>query len=122
MNGAAYLFVIVFDDTAHQVVPLTELMAFQPPHVEVSSTTSLGDALRVTKECIERKVRKTTPDNKGDWKPLVFLMTDGHPTDDWKKGLTEFRKIKLGMVIACAVGHDVDTSILKQITEVLCTI
>lgn len=111
----AYISVILFDDTARQVVPLTELMDFQLPQLEAGSTTSLGDALRVTKECIERDVRKTTMDSKGDWKPIVFLVTDGQPTDDWKKGLEEFRKIKPGMVIGCAISTD--TSILKQITE-----
>lgn len=113
----AYLSVVVFDDKARQVVPLTELMAFQPPNIEAGSTTSLGDALKVTKECIEREVQKTTADAKGDWKPLVFLMTDGQPTDDWEKGLNEFRKVKTGMVIACAAGPHADSTLLKQITE-----
>ncbi|MBF0371808.1 MAG: VWA domain-containing protein [Alphaproteobacteria bacterium] len=113
----AFLSVIVFDEKARQVVPLTELMAFQPPTIEAGSTTSLGDALTVTKECIEREVRKTTREEKGDWKPLVFIMTDGQPTDDWQKGLNEFRKLMAGMVVACAVGPQADTKILKQITE-----
>jgi len=115
----AFLSVIVFDEKARQVVPLTELMAFQPPTVEAGSTTSLGDALKVTKECIEREVKKTTAEEKGDWKPLVFLMTDGQPTDDWEKGLNEFKKVKTGMVIACAAGPQADTKALKQITEVV---
>lgn len=115
----AYLSVIVFDEKARQLVPLTELMAFQPPNIEAGSTTSLGDALKVTKECIEREVRKTTTEEKGDWKPLVFIMTDGMPTDDWQKGLDEFRKIKTGMVIACSAGPQSDTTILKQITDVV---
>lgn len=115
----AHLSVIVFDEKARQLVPLTELMSFQPPQINAGTTTSLGDALKVTMECIEREVRKTTPDRKGDWKPIVFLMTDGQPTDDWQKGLAEFRKIKPGMVIACAAGPQADTSILKQITEVV---
>ncbi|GAB3455077.1 vWA domain-containing protein [Insolitispirillum peregrinum] len=115
----AFLSVIVFDSTARQLVPLTELMSFQPPTIDAGSTTALGDALKVTKECIEREVRKTTATEKGDWKPLVFLMTDGQPTDDWKRGLDEFRKIKTGMVIACAAGPQADTNILKQITEVV---
>jgi uncharacterized protein YegL len=115
----AYLSVIVFDDKARQEVPLTELMSFQPPTIEAGSTTSLGDALKVTKECIEREVKKTTAEEKGDWKPLVFLMTDGQPTDDWQAGLNEFRKVKTGMVIACAAGPQADTKALQQITEVV---
>ncbi len=54
---------------------------------------------------------------KGDWKPLVFIMTDGVPTDDIRKGLEEFRKRKFGMVVACAAGQAADTNVLKQITE-----
>ncbi|SNT20995.1 MULTISPECIES: VWA domain-containing protein [unclassified Azospirillum] len=115
----AYLSVIVFDSKARQVVPLTELMAFQPPTFDAGSTTSLGDALKVTKECIEREVKKTTPEEKGDWKPLVFIMTDGQPTDDWEKDLIEFKQVKTGMVIACAAGPQADTTVLKKITEVV---
>ena len=115
----AFLSVVIFDEKARQVVSLTELMAFQPPTIEAGSTTSLGDARKVVKECIEREVKKTTVEEKGDWKPLVFIMTDGQPTDDWEKGLNEFRKVKTGMVIACAAGPQADTKILKQITEVV---
>lgn len=66
----AYISVILFDGSARQAIPLTELMAFQPPTIDAGSTTSLGDALKVTKECIEREVSKTTAESKGDWKPL----------------------------------------------------
>lgn len=113
----AYLSVITFDGEARQVTPLTELVAFQPPQIDAGSTTSLGAALKLTRDCIEREVRKTTADAKGDWKPLVFLMTDGQPTDDWKKGLADFRQARTGMVIACAAGQGADTDTLKQITE-----
>ena len=113
----AYLSVITFDGEARQVVPLTELVAFQPPQIDAGSTTSLGAALKLTRECIEREVQKTTADAKGDWKPLVFLMTDGQPTDDWQKGLADFKQARTGMVIACAAGQGADTNVLKQITE-----
>lgn len=113
----AYLSVITFDGEARQVVPLTELVAFQPPQIDAGSTTALGAALRLTKECIEREVQRTTAEAKGDWKPLVFLMTDGQPTDDWQKGLADFRQARTGMVIACAAGQGADTNTLKQITE-----
>lgn len=113
----AYLSVITFDGSARQVVPLTELVNFQPPDLQAGSTTALGEALKVTRECIEREVQTSTAEVKGDWKPLVFLMTDGMPTDDWDKGLQDFRKAKTGLVIACAAGPQADTQLLKQITE-----
>lgn len=115
----AYLSVITFDSTAQQLVPLTELGSFQQPNIQASGTTALGEALSLLANKIDTEVGKTTTDQKGDWKPLVFLMTDGAPTDDWQKGLNDIKKVKTGMIVACAAGPSVDTSILKQITEIV---
>jgi uncharacterized protein YegL len=115
----AYLSVITFDDGARQLIPLTELSAFQTPSISSSGTTSLGQALSVLSDCIESEVAKTTAEIKGDWKPLVFIMTDGVPTDDWHRGLEKLKKVRTGVIVACAAGHDADTSVLKQITEIV---
>jgi len=115
----AYLSVITFDSQARQVVPLTELSNFQVPQISATGSTELGAALTLLAETIDREVGKTTSEVKGDWKPLIFIMTDGVPTDDWQRGLNELKKIKTGLIIACAAGHGADTSVLKQITEVV---
>lgn len=113
----AYLSVITFDSKAQQVIPLTELPSFQIPSITASGVTELGEALELLADCIDREVTKTTQEIKGDWKPLVFIMTDGSPTDDWKKGLAKLNLKRLGIIVACAAGHAADTSVLKQITE-----
>jgi uncharacterized protein YegL len=113
----AYLSIITFDSSAKQVTPLTELSAFQQPTIEANGCTALGEALSLLATKVDQEVTKTTPEQKGDWKPLVFIMTDGVPTDDINKGLAEFKKRKFGMVVACAAGQGADTNILKQITE-----
>lgn len=113
----AYLSIITFDSSAKQVTPLTELSAFQQPTIEASGCTALGEALSLLATKVDQEVTKTTPEQKGDWKPLVFIMTDGVPTDDINNGLAEFKKRKFGMVVACAAGQGADTNILKQITE-----
>ena len=113
----AYLSIITFDSNAKQVTPLTELSAFQQPNIEANGCTALGEALSLLATKVDQEVTKTTPEQKGDWKPLVFIMTDGVPTDDINKGLAEFKKRKFGMVVACAAGQGADTNILKQITE-----
>jgi len=115
----AYLSVITFDSSAKQIVPLTELSMFQMPDIQASGTTALGDALTLLASKIGSEVTKTTTEVKGDWKPLVFIMTDGGPTDNWQKGLTEFQKQKVGLVVTCAAGQGADTKVLKQITEVV---
>ena len=112
----AYISVITFASDVVQTVPLTEINSFQPPQLSASGGTSLGGALAKVAECADREVQKSTPDQKGDWKPLVFIMTDGIPTDDPKPGIEEFRKRKWGVVVACAVPG-ADERLLTQITE-----
>lgn len=115
----AYLSIISFASTARQLVPLTELAAFQVPDIQASGTTQLGEALSLLADRIEQEVSKTTADTKGDWKPLIFIMTDGAPTDDWTKGLQRLKQVKTGVIVACAAGHGSDLAVLKQITEVV---
>ena len=115
----AYLSVITFDSSAKQVVPLSELTAFQMPIIQATGTTALGAALSLLATQLDKEVQKSTAEVKGDWKPLVFLMTDGMPTDDWKKGLAELQKRKTGLLVACAAGRSIDTTVLKQITEIV---
>ena len=115
----AFLSVITFDSQVKQIIPLTDLASFQMQEISAGGGTSLGEGLRVLSQCMDREIAKSTAERKGDWKPLVFLMTDGSPTDDWQSGLGEFKKSRPGMVVACAAGSGADTTILKQITEVV---
>lgn len=115
----AYLSVITFDSTARQIVPLTEMLSFQEPRIEASGGTAMGAALMLLERCIEKEVRKSTPDQKGDWRPLVFLMTDGQPTDSWERPADSLKKKKLGNIIACAAGPGADESVLRRITEIV---
>lgn len=113
----AYLSVITFDSSAQQICPLTELASFQEKDFEAKGCTALGEALELLSQRVDVEVAKTTAEVKGDWKPLVFIMTDGEPTDDLDKGLIEFKKRKFGMVVACAAGQNANTDSLKKITE-----
>lgn len=114
---SAYLSIITFDSSARQIVPLTELAQFQMPDIQASGTTAMGEALSLLASRREQEVAKSTPEKKGDWRPLVFLLTDGQPTDDLKRGLADFQKHKWGIVVPCAVGSGADTSMLKLVSE-----
>ncbi|MGL5019431.1 MAG: vWA domain-containing protein [Luteolibacter sp.] len=109
-----YLSVIAFSSTASELVPLTELAAFQVPAITASGATSLGEALTLVASLASKALAKSTKSSKGDWKPMVFLMTDGVPTDDWEKGLKRFQQEKWGIVVACAVNGG-DVNVLQRI-------
>ena len=78
--------------------------------------TALGAALKKVTECANSEVHKSAL-KKGDWKPLVFILTDGVPTDDVSKGLEIFREYAWGAVVACAAGNAADDQELQKITD-----
>lgn len=114
-----YLSVIAFDSDARQVVPLTEVMLVKEPPLQASGTTALGAALTLLSERIEQEVRKTTSEQKGDWRPLIFLMTDGEPTDNWERAADAIKQTRPGNFIACAAGAGANENVLKRVTEVV---
>ena len=115
----AYVSVITFVSEAKQVVPLTELAQFQTPDLVASGTTAMGGALSLLADCIGREVQKGGADQKGDWKPVVFMLSDGAPTDDLDKGIKALATVKTGAFVCCAAGQSADAACLKKITEIV---
>lgn len=117
-----HLGVITFDAAARITVPLTPLLEFQEPQISIKPGTSLGAALNLLADCIQNDVRKTSHDTKGDYRPLVLLLTDGQPSDDWKTPLTRIGakvKPRPANIYAIGCGCDVDYSILQSVTDVV---
>ena len=113
----AFVSIITFDSEAKQLIPLTDLASFQTVDLKAAGTTALGAALSLLADKLENEVTKTTLEQKGDWKPVVFLLTDGAPTDDLDRGINAIRQVKTGTFVACAAGPSADTATLKRITE-----
>lgn len=114
-----HVSVIAFAGFAKTIVPLVELFSFYPPKLPLGGGTSLGAALDALMSEIDRSLVKTTADRKGDWRPIVYLFTDGHPTDDpgpaiarWNSGYA-----KAASLIAVGMGREADFSVLKRLTE-----
>ena len=99
-----WLSVITFASSAEQIIPLTDINDFLPPELAASGTTALGEAVDLLADRIRTEVRVTRADQKGDWKPLVFVLTDGEPTDDWQKSVENFRLRGLATIVACGAG------------------
>jgi uncharacterized protein YegL len=112
----AYLSVITFNSSARQLSPLTELMLFSEPELRAGGATALGAALSLLADCINIEVKKSSATQKGDWKPLVFILTDGAPTDDWRAGAETLRHAGASNIIACAAGANADPKTLREIT------
>lgn len=109
-----WVSIITFGSSAAETVPLTDLPSFQAPEIGAGGVTAMGEALALVADCARRDVKKSTPTQKADWRPMVFLMTDGGATDDFAKGLARFNQEKWGAVVACAVDS-ADSTSLQQV-------
>ena len=113
----AFVSIITFDSDAKQLIPLTDLASFQTVDLKAAGTTALGAALSLLADKLENEVTKTTLEQKGDWKPIVFIMTDGVPTDDWQAEFQKLKAVKKGLIVGCAAGNNADDKVLKEIAD-----
>ena len=84
-----------------------------------SGATNLGAALELVMQRMQRDVSKSSADTKGDWRPMLFIMTDGSPSDTalFNEMVIKIRRCGFGKIIACAAGPKAKESFLKQITD-----
>lgn len=118
---SVYISIITFDRDVKQILPLTELENLIIPEILTpeSGPTHLGQALEVLCKLVDKEVKLSTLDQKGDWMPLLFIMTDGKPSDLqlYNNIIPEVKKRKFGSIIACAAGAKADTCSLKILTD-----
>lgn len=114
-----HVAVIAFAGKAKTLTPLTEVYRFYPPEIPIGGGTSYSAALTALMDDIDANVQRNTPEKKGDWKPIVFMFTDGAPTDNYdaarRRWAQSYRR-RCSMV-AVALGSNTDTGLLHTLTE-----
>jgi len=118
---SVHISIITFDKDVKQIMPLTELENLQIPNIETpeSGPTHLGAALELLCKKVDSEVLLSTPERKGDWMPLLFIMTDGKPSDVqlYNQMIPEVQKRHFASIIACAAGAKADIKPLQSLTN-----
>jgi uncharacterized protein YegL len=116
---SVFLSAIAFAGRARTLAPLTELASFYPPRLPLGSGTSLGAGMLHLMDDIDRCIVTSTPERKGDWRPVVYLMTDGKPTDDIDAAVARWQAKYAARVtlVAIAIGAHASTGALLRFTE-----
>jgi uncharacterized protein YegL len=115
-----FVSVIAFAAKATTLAPLAEVAFVTPPRLSLRPGTSLGAALDALRESILRDVARNDEGNKGDYKPIVFILSDGQPTDDWEGALARLKGAtpSLASVYAFGCGDEADFETLAKIADV----
>lgn len=118
---SVHISIITFDLEARELFPLTPLDEIQVPEITVPSSgaTFLGAALEMLVQRVDKDVVKSTSDRKGDWRPLLFIMTDGSPNDTqaYNEMTAEVKKRAFGNIVVCAAGPKAKIDVLKALTD-----
>ncbi|MGJ1431523.1 TerY-C metal binding domain-containing protein [Sphingobacterium spiritivorum] len=114
-----YISIIIFAGQAKTLVPLQEMIQFYPPKFPVGSGTSLSKGLGHLMYELRKNTVKTTAEQKGDWKPIVFLFTDGVPTDPVEAAIDEWKRNwqTATNMVAVSFGEEADSQVLGQLTD-----
>ena len=114
-----FISIIAFAGKAETLSPLTEIYQFYPPVFPIGGGTALGNAMNHLMDDMDRNVVRTTASSKGDWKPIIFLFTDGNPTDRYQAAFDRWNKNyrRHCNLVAISLGDNVNTAILGQLTE-----
>ena len=78
--------------------------------------TSLGAALLELKDKLSTK--KFMKEAVGSFAPVIILLSDGAPTDDYKSALEEIKRnnwFKHAIKVAIAIGNDADKNVLAEV-------
>lgn len=118
---SVWMSIITFDIDVKEMIKLAPLDEIMIPEIVVpkSGATFLGAALELLVTKISVEIKKTTQEAKGDWRPLLFIMTDGAPSDleAFEGVVPHIKAINFASIIACAAGPKAKKDFLLMLTE-----
>ena len=97
-------------------VLIEEYQRWEP--LQAEGVTDLGDACEELCSKLSRKSFLHSPSLS--YAPVIFLITDGYPTDNYRKGFDLLKKnrwFQYGLKVALAIGSNVDMEILQEFTD-----
>jgi uncharacterized protein YegL len=86
--------VITFGSSVQTVVPFVSAHDFAPPTLSANGDTPMGAAILRAIEAIDERKRAYKQNGLHYYRPWIFLITDGEPTDAWQ---TAAAKVREGM-------------------------
>lgn len=115
------LTIITFDKQARTLCSLVPVDQLQMPEIDLpdDGPTMLGAALQLVVQSVSRDLVRRTETTRGDYKPILFVMTDGKPSDImlYKQMCDAVRKGPFASVVACAAGARASQDHLKMLCD-----
>lgn len=110
--------VITFGQTVQTVTPFVTAQEFEPPTLAANGETPLGEAVLRAIEAVAERKRQYRQNGVHYYRPWIFMLTDGAPTDSWQPAAEKVREGEQAKAFAFfAVGVEgADFDILKKLS------
>jgi uncharacterized protein YegL len=113
VNAEVLVRAVKFSDGAKwHVAETTPVEDFKWQDLQVDGMTDMGAAFRLVADQL-----KMPPMTERGLPPVLVLISDGQPTDDFESGLKELMALPWGkkaVRIGIAIGEDADMDVLQQ--------
>jgi uncharacterized protein YegL len=76
--------IITFGGRVETVTPFATAQDFRPPVLEADGDTPMGKGIRESVHAVMNRKKIYKENGLLYYRPWIFLITDGEPTDDWK--------------------------------------
>jgi uncharacterized protein YegL len=87
--------IVTFGGSVQVVHPFMDAELFNPPELQASGNTPMGQAIMRTLDLIEERKAAYQQHGVPYYRPWIFLITDGEPTDQdshfWREALQRIR-------------------------------
>ncbi|MFC4452330.1 vWA domain-containing protein [Deinococcus sonorensis] len=83
---------IVSFGPVREVLGFTSAEHFQAPQLKAEGSTPLGEAVKRGLELLRQRKETIRQNGIGLYRPWVFLITDGAPTDAWQSAAAEVQR------------------------------
>jgi uncharacterized protein YegL len=112
-NAQVFARAVSFSDGAQWVIPhATPIVDFQWTDLKAAGMTDMGKAISMVAAQL-----RIPPMSERALPPILVLVSDGQPTDDYSGAVRELLEIPWGkraVRIAIAIGEDADQTALRQ--------
>jgi len=120
--GCADICVISFNSKVEVVVPFCAACDYAVPTLSAGGLTALNEAVITGLDAIEQRKQEYKDIGVDYWRPWIFLMTDGVPTDteyeaDAQRRLQEALQQKKINFFPMGIGNGADLKKLKTYTK-----
>lgn len=114
-----HVSIISFNRSATVVCPLTSICDIKVPQIQCppSGPSHLGAAIEFLLQRLQKEVVQNSPVRKGDYRPLLLIMTGGGPSDtaDFERIIPVVKAVRFRSLWVWTVGSRTKSSLLQKL-------